>query len=87
MPQTTAVVASPSGLHARPASVFVEAAQRYRSTVTLAVEDRGPVDAKSILMVMSIGAAQGHSVTLSAEGDDADAALAELARLVETDHE
>lgn len=87
MPQTTAVVASPSGLHARPASVFVEAAQRYRSTISLAVEDRGPVDAKSILMVMSIGAAQGASVTLSAEGDDADAALVELAGLVETDHD
>jgi phosphocarrier protein len=87
MPETTAVVASASGLHARPASVFVEAAQRYGSTIRLSVDDRGPVDAKSILMVMGIGAGQGATVRLSAEGDDADAALAELVQLVETDHD
>jgi len=87
----TAVVASRVGLHARPASLFVQAAAATGLPVTIAVGDGDsvgdPVDARSILMVMGLGAKHGDTVTLSAEGENAEAALAELAKLIETDHD
>lgn len=84
MPHTTATVASSSGLHARPASLFVEAAQRYDAAITIGVGENPAVDAKSILFVMSLGAGHGTEVRIAAEGTDANAALTELTRLIET---
>ena len=83
----TAVVASRVGLHARPASLFVQAAAATGLPVTVAVGDGEPVDARSILMVMGLGAKHGDQVTLTAEGEGADAALDSLVELVETDHD
>lgn len=87
MPQRTAVVASTSGLHARPASVFVEAAAAQPVAVTIAAGDGPAVDASSILMVMTLGAGHGTEVVLSAEGPGADEALESLVRVVETNHD
>jgi phosphocarrier protein HPr len=87
MPQRTAVVGSTSGLHARPASVFVEAAAAQGVPVTIAVGDGPAVDASSILLVMTLGAGHGAEVVLSAEGDGADAALDALVAVVEADHD
>lgn len=87
MSSRTAVVASRVGLHARPASLFVQAATATGLPVTIAVGSGDPVDARSILMVMGLGAKHGDQVVLSAEGDGAEAALASLAGLVETDHD
>jgi phosphocarrier protein HPr len=83
----TATVASRVGLHVRPASLFVQAAAATGLPVTIAVGDGAPVDARSILMVMGLGAQHGDQVTLTAEGDGADAALDSLVGLVETDHD
>ena len=83
----TAVVASRVGLHARPASLFVQAAAATGLPVTIAVGSGDPVDARSILMVMGLGAQHGDRVVLSAEGEGAEEALATLAGLVETDHD
>ncbi|ABS03025.1 phosphocarrier protein [Kineococcus radiotolerans] len=83
----TAVVASRVGLHARPASLFVQAAAATGLPVTIAVGSGDPVDARSILMVMGLGARHGDRVVLSAEGEGAEEALATLAGLVETDHD
>lgn len=79
-------VTNPSGLHARPATLFVEAATRFRSRITVENIDRGkrPVDAKSILMLLTAGVTSGQRIRLTAEGDDAEMALAELTRLVES---
>lgn len=85
MSETTAIVASASGLHARPASMFVETAQRHDAEITIRLDDGPAVNAKSILLVMSLGAKQGSTVHLLAEGSDSDAALAELQQLIETD--
>lgn len=85
MPQRTAVVAAAAGLHARPAHLFVEAVTRTGLPVTIAVPGRPPVDARSILMVMSLGAGQGTEVTLSVEGPDADMALDALVGQLESD--
>ncbi|MFB9377963.1 HPr family phosphocarrier protein [Kineococcus gynurae] len=87
MSTRTAVVGSRVGLHARPASLFVQAATATGLPVTIAKEGGDPVDARSILMVMGLAAKHGDTVVLSAEGDGADAALEQLAALVETDHD
>lgn len=85
MPTRTAVVRSSAGLHARPAHLFVEAATKTGLPVKIAVPGKPAVDARSILMVMALGAVQGTEVTLSAEGEGAEAALEELVTVLETD--
>jgi phosphocarrier protein len=88
MPELTAVIASASGLHARPAAIFTEAASQLDIQVTIA-HDGTPaeeaVDASSILSIMSLGAKNGDSIVLRAEGPAAEEALAHLAKLIETD--
>ncbi|GAA4978036.1 HPr family phosphocarrier protein [Actinoplanes utahensis] len=85
MPTRTATVGSASGLHARPAKIFVEAAAKAPVKVTIRVGDRKPVPAKSMLSVLALGAKQGTEVVLEAEGDGADEALDSLAELLATD--
>ncbi|ACZ22760.1 phosphotransferase system HPr (HPr) family protein [Sanguibacter keddieii DSM 10542] len=85
MPSRTVAVASRSGLHARPASLFTQAAADSGLEVTIAHAGGEPVDAASILFVMSLGVPHGDEVTLAAEGDDADRVLDELVTLLATD--
>lgn len=86
MPSIELVVPNPSGLHARPATLFVTAAARFGSRITVENLDRGskPVDAKSILLLLTAGVSRGHRIRITAEGADADEAIAELRRLVES---
>lgn len=79
------VVANPSGLHARPATLFTEAAARFASTVTIEnlTNGKGPVDAKSILLLLTAGVSSGHRIRIAATGEDEDAAVEALAGLVE----
>ena len=88
MPERTATIASRSGLHARPAALFAEAAGDVGVDVTIAREGEpadDALDASSILSLMTLGASQGDVVVLRAEGDGADAALDSLVKLLETD--
>ncbi|MCE1175196.1 MAG: HPr family phosphocarrier protein [Propionibacteriales bacterium] len=78
-------IASSIGLHARPASLFVQAATVTGLPVTIAKEGQPAVDARSILAVMALGAKHGEVVTLTAEGDGADAALDSLVELLSRD--
>lgn len=78
-------IGSSVGLHARPASIFVQAATATGVAVTIAKAGGNPVDARSILGVMALGAKNGEVVTLSADGDGADAALDSLVTLLERD--
>lgn len=71
------------GLHARAAARFVHLAQRYRARVTVGRDGRS-MDGKSILGVLLLAASQGVELELSAEGDDADAALDALVALVQS---
>ena len=75
MPTRTVAVASAVGLHARPAALFAAAVNASGLDVTLARVDGDPVDAGSILEVMTLGVESGDLVTLSADGDGADAVL------------
>lgn len=85
MPQRTVVIGSSSGLHARPASIFVRAAARQPVKVTVARDGGTPVDARSLLSVLALGAEYGDPLVLSAEGEGAQAAIDELATLVAAD--
>ncbi|MET8883714.1 HPr family phosphocarrier protein [Streptomyces rubiginosohelvolus] len=85
MHQQTVVIGSRSGLHARPASLFVKAAARQPVRVTIAREGRDPVDARSMLAVLALAAPYGEAVVLSAAGDGARAAVEELAELLAQD--
>jgi phosphocarrier protein HPr len=85
MPTRTVAVGSASGLHARPAKLFVEAASAAPVKVTIRVGDKRAVPAKSMLSVLALGARCGTEVTLEAEGDGADEALDGLAALLARD--
>ena len=69
MQEVTLTIRNKVGLHARPAALFVQTANRFKSKVVAAREGR-EVNAKSILSVLSLGADQGAVVMVSAEGED-----------------
>jgi phosphocarrier protein HPr len=81
----TIVVGSRVGLHARPAKLVAREAARQSVTVKIARDGIDPVEARSLLSLLAMGAKQGDQVTLSAEGDGADAAVDAVASLIEQD--
>jgi phosphotransferase system HPr (HPr) family protein len=76
------VIRNAQGLHARPAEMFVRLAKQFQSRIELVHEDRR-VEARSIIDLLTLGAGPGTELLLEAEGDDAEAAVQALARLVE----
>jgi len=86
MAERTVSIASAHGLHARPASLFVQAVAGSGLAVELTKGDK-TLNAASILGVISLGIEHGDEVTLRAEGDGADAVLDELAAFLTTDHD
>lgn len=82
MPQRRVTVGSSVGLHARPAAVFCTAASKQPAAVTIGREDGPAVDARSILMVMSLRMKGGETVVLRTDDTAGDAALDELAGIV-----
>lgn len=86
MPERTVVVASRVGLHARPASLFSQAAAAAGVPITITNEEGKSVNAASILGVLSLGIDHGEQVTIAADDvDGADAALDSLVELLERD--
>ena len=83
--ERTVTIASSVGLHARPAALFVQAATATGLPVQISKAGEEPVDARSILMVMALGAKNGEVVTLAAEGDGAEEALDSLVALLARD--
>lgn len=69
MTQFQVVIAEPTGMHARPAAQLVQLASRYQSKVSLTANNR-TVDARSLLGIMSLGAACGTEVSVCIEGVD-----------------
>ncbi len=69
------------GLHARPATFFIQKANSYKSSIWVGKDDRR-VNAKSLLGVLSMGIVKGTVVTLIADGDDEKEALDGLEELV-----
>ena len=85
MSTRTVKIASRTGLHARPAALFVKAAADQGVPVRIRVGDGKAVPAASMLSVLALGAGQGTEVTLEAEGDGAEEALDALAALLARD--
>ena len=85
MAEATIQVKHKVGLHARPASMFVQTAAKYSSQIKVKNQTTNGkfVDAKSIIMVLTLGVMKDHEVVIQSEGTDADAALAALKSLIE----
>jgi len=79
----TVTVNNNYGLHARPATFFIQKANSYKSSIWVDKDERR-VNAKSLLGVLSLGIEKGMEITLIADGEDEAAALDGLASLIET---
>jgi phosphotransferase system HPr (HPr) family protein len=79
--ETSVMITNQVGLHARPARLLVQAAAQFRSRIQLRHGEKN-ANAKSILGVLTLGAVLGDTITLHAEGEDAEEALKVLADLV-----
>lgn len=78
-------VVNPSGLHARPASDFVGLAKTFHASIKIGrAGEEEAYNAKSIIMLMSLGLEQGEKAVLTAEGEDEQQAVDALAALVAT---
>ncbi len=78
------VVRCESGLHNRQATYFVQKANEFESSIWLESDDR-KMNAKSLLGIMSLQIVTGSTVTLSAAGNDAEAAVTALEALLQRD--
>lgn len=85
MAEATIPVRHKVGLHARPAALFVQTAAKFMSKIKVKnlTTNGNFVDAKSIIMVLTLGVMKDHEVVIQTEGADADAALAALKLLIE----
>ncbi|MFP4163670.1 MAG: HPr family phosphocarrier protein [Chitinispirillaceae bacterium] len=82
MIEKTANVVNSLGIHARPASLIVQTATRFKSSIQL-IKDGASADAKSIMSVMMLAAAQNTSVIVRADGEDEEAAADAIVKLFE----
>lgn len=87
MKETTVLVNNKVGLHARPASLFVQAAAKYASNIQVSCQDPDTkelreANAKSILGVLTLGVFQGMEIKIHADGEDESQAVETLAELV-----
>lgn len=73
-------ISHPGGLHARPSLAVAQTARRFHSHITIA-KGADVADAGQVLQLLTLGAACGAELTISAEGDDAEAALDALVEL------
>lgn len=81
MVEQTIEITNPTGLHARPAALFVETAGKFTSNIWIKCGDRR-VNAKSIMGLISLAISKGTVVTIGAEGEDEEQAVSELVDLV-----
>ena len=85
MAEATIPVKHKVGLHARPASLFVQTAAKFSSRIKVKnlTTNGNFVDAKSIIMVLTLGVMKDHEVVIHTDGADAEAALDALKLLIE----
>ena len=72
------------GLHARPATFFIQKANDFKSSIWIEKDDRR-VNAKSLLGVLSLGIVKGTAVNIVADGVDENEAIATLSALIDSD--
>lgn len=78
------VIRNQVGLHARPATFFIQKANEFRSTIWVEREERR-VNAKSLLGVLSLGIVGGTAIRIIADGTDEEVAVSALVELIESD--
>ena len=78
------VVQNQVGLHARPATFFIQKANEFKSSIWVEKDERR-VNAKSLLGVLSLGITKGLAITITAEGSDEEEAVNSLVSLVSSD--
>jgi phosphocarrier protein HPr len=86
MAEATVEIRNASGLHARPAATFVKAAIGFKADIKVANLTRDEAHAaaaKSILGVLSLGVVKGHTIRITANGEDADEAVRSLVEMVQ----
>lgn len=80
------IVKNKQGLHARPAALFVQMANKFDSRITVKRDDE-EVNGKSIMGILMLGAEKGSEILIEADGSDADLAIAELEKIVNCEEE
>ena len=78
------VINNQVGLHARPATFFIQKANEFKSSIWVEKEERR-VNAKSLLGVLSLGIVKGTAITIIADGADEEEAIATLSQLIDSD--
>ncbi len=80
------IVKNKQGLHARPAALFVQVANKFDCRITIKRDDE-EVNGKSIMGILMLGAEKGSEIIIEAEGDDAEVAVVELEKLIISEEE
>jgi phosphocarrier protein HPr len=80
------IVKNKQGLHARPAAIFVQIANKFDSRISVRHDDE-EVNGKSIMGILMLGAEKGSLIVVEADGEDAQAALGELEKLISSEEE
>ena len=75
------IVKNKSGLHARPAALFVQVANKFESRITVKRDDE-EVNGKSIMGILMLGAEKDSVIMIEADGEDAQAAMDELEKII-----
>ena len=83
MLQNTVVVQNQVGLHARPATFFIQKANEFKSSIWIEKEERR-VNAKSLLGVLSLGIVGGTTIKVMADGADEETAVESLVKLIQS---
>jgi phosphocarrier protein HPr len=78
------IIKNKQGLHARPAALFVQVANKFDAVITVK-KGRQKVNGKSIMGILMLAAGQGSQVIVEADGDDAQQALDELEKILSKD--
>lgn len=78
------VINNQVGLHARPATFFIQKANEFKSSIWVEKEDRR-VNAKSLLGVLSLGIVKGTTISIIADGADEEEAIETLSQLIDSD--
>ena len=75
------IVKNKQGLHARPAAIFVQVANKFDSRITIK-RDEEEVNGKSIMGILMLGAEKGSEILIEVDGEDAEVAMIELEKLI-----
>lgn len=81
MVEKTIEITNPTGLHARPAALFVQTAGKFTANIWINM-DHKKVNAKSIMGLISLAVSKGTEITIIADGEDEDLAMKEIVDLV-----